>query len=146
MSGAWGSNIPRPPNFSPPTSFLFTSSLLLRPFSSDPAHIHCVLSLVNSQRHAQRFVSYVIPKGDNENGQSQWLNKYLFVQTMQAAKCSRGSAPASALRRQATSVALFVHPNSCLLGLDKAKLKPPSRKRKIGRKKNLLLRRHFTFY
>lgn len=137
MSGAWGSNIPRPPNFSPPTSFLFTSSLVLRPFSSvwDAAHIHCVLSLVNSQRHAQCFVSYVIPKADNENGQSQWLNKFLFVQTMQTAKCSRGPAPASALRRQATSVALLVHPNSCLLGLDKAKLKPPSRKRKIGRKK-----------
>lgn len=32
-----------------------------------------------------------------------------------------------------------VHPNSCLLGLDKAKLKPPSRKRKIGRKKTFSL-------
>lgn len=139
MSGAWGSNTPRAPNSSPPTSFLFTSSLLLCPFSSgwDPAHIYCVLSLVkhlgNSQRRAQLFVSYVIPKVDNENGQSQWLNK--FVQTMQTAKRSRGSAPASALWKQATSVALLVHPNSYLLGLDKAKLKPPSRKGKAGRKK-----------
>lgn len=89
--------------------------------------------LWDSQRHAQHFVSYVIPKADNENGQSQRLNK--FVQTMQAAKCSQGSAPACALWRQATSVALLVHPNSCLLGLNKAKLKPPSRKKKKEEKK-----------
>lgn len=55
-----------------------------------------------------------------------------FVQTIQAAKCSRGSAPLHALWRQATSVAILVHPNSCFLGLNKAKKKKERKEKSLS--------------